>query len=992
MDEMKIRFSADLDYQADAVSAISDIFSGQDVTRSTFSVPTLGGQVGLFEDDLGVGNRLRLLDDEVLRNTQTIQLRNGLAPSGVLTGLDFTVEMETGTGKTYVYLRTIFELNRRYGFTKFIVVVPSIAIKEGTFKALQMTESHFRELYDNAPYDYFVYDSAKLNQVRNFAASSAIQIMVINIDAFRKAVEESGSSNIIHRRHDRLSGARPIDFIRSTNPIVIIDEPQSTVSTAKSAEAIAALNPLCTLRYSATHTDKLAMVYRLDSVDAYQRKLVKQIEVSSVTTDSMHNDAYVRLLSVDNKKPGPITAQLEIDVFARGAVSRKKIRVRGGSDLYELSGDRDLYEGYIVDDIYCEPGSEFISFTSNAHVVRLGQAIGDADPLEIKRLQIRSTIEAHLQKELALRPRGIKVLSLFFIDRVANYRTYDDEGNPMPGPYARIFEEEYDREIQKPVYDPLFGGPERDYDVAGLHDGYFAQDRRGGRIAWKDSRGEGKTAADESAYGLIMKDKERLLSLDEPLRFIWSHSALREGWDNPNVFQICTLNESASTVKKRQEIGRGMRICVDQGGERVYGFDVNTLTVIANESYHDFAKALQKEIETETGIKFGVVAKHDFAAIPVIGTKGEQSSLGVVESETIWSHLRGEGYLDANGKIQDALRADLKAGDAKLPDEWHEIEPLVLALLTKVAGSLHIRNRDDRRPITVNKHVLLSPEFELLWNRVKHRTSYRVDFDSEELIKRCIVDIGENLRVARPRYRLETGLLSTERSGIETELIQDRQASYGDDSHPLPDIVQILQDETMLTRETIVDILIRSRRLDAFRKNPQKFIEEVTRIIKSTMQQFLVDGISYHRIGDDEYFAQELFESEELFGYIEKNMVESVKSVYDHVVFDSDIESDFARRLELNPEVKLFAKLPAWFKIPTPLGTYNPDWAVLVERDDQQKLYFVVETKGSAVASELRPREAAKIRCGQKHFEALETGVRYELADTYEYFMDAIDG
>jgi len=545
---MKLQFDPNLPFQREAIDSIVNIFQGQEVCSTNFTVAPLkkeeGWLDGMTQSDLGIGNRLRLLDEDILKNVRAIQLRNGLAPSATLDGLNFTVEMETGTGKTYVYLRTIFELNRNYGFTKFIIVVPSIAIKEGVYKSLQMTQEHFKGLYDNVRYDYFVYNSQKLGQVRNFATDDCIQIMVINIDAFRKSFddpEKASKANIIHRPHDRMNGSRPIEFIQATNPIVIIDEPQSVDTTAKSKAAIASLNPLCTLRYSATHVDQYNMMYKLDSVDAYERKLVKQIEVASIQMQDAHNKAFIRLLKVDNKK-SPITAQIEIDVRQKsGTVKRMKKTIRTGDDLLDLSGGRDVYDGYIIEDIYCDPGNEYISFTSKPEIVSLHQAIGDVNDDEKKRLQIRRTIEEHLDKEMRLRPKGLKVLSLFFIDRVANYRAYDDDGNRQKGKYALMFEEEYARATRKPKYHALFDGADLETLAREVHNGYFAIDKKKdatGIGRFKESHGEGRTQADESAYKLIMRDKERLLSFDSKLKFIFSHSALREGWDNPNVFQI----------------------------------------------------------------------------------------------------------------------------------------------------------------------------------------------------------------------------------------------------------------------------------------------------------------------------------------------------------------------------------------------------------------------------------------------------------------------
>lgn len=999
---MKIQFDADLDYQREAINAVADVFEGQEVCETNFTVAPLRGEpqmamnFGQESGDLGVGNRLRLLEEDILENVRGIQLRNGLAPSHELDSLDFTVEMETGTGKTYVYLRSIFELNRRYGFTKFIVVVPSVAIKEGVYKSLEMTEPHFEGLFDNVPFDYFVYDSQKLGQVRNFATSSTIQIMVINIDAFRRSFEDperEDKANIIHRPHDRMTGNKPIEFIQATNPIVIVDEPQSVATTEKSREAIRSLNPLCTLRYSATHLDKHHMLYRLDSVDAYERKLVKQIEVAGIEVEDSHNKAYVKLLDVDNRK-GPIRAKLELDVRQKGGkVARKAKWARSGEDLLDTTGGRGVYDGYIIEDIYCEPGNEYVSFTSRPEIVRLGEAIGQVDDDEYKRLQIRKTIEEHLDKELTLRPRGIKVLSLFFIDRVANYRDYDDEGNPRPGKYARMFEEEYRRAARKPRYQSLFEEVDLETEAGDVHDGYFAVDKKkdaSGRGRLKDSRGEGKTQADESAYQLIMQDKERLLSFDSTLKFIFSHSALKEGWDNPNVFQICTLNETRSTMKKRQEIGRGLRLAVNQDGERVHGFDVNTLTVMANESYEDFARQLQSEIEQDEGIRFGVVEKHLFAGIPVESPDGESGYFGAEASAAVWSHLRDQGYIDAKGKVQDSLKEDLKSGALSLPLDAQAHADAITAVLRKMAGKPNIQNKDDRRPVRLNKAVYLSDEFKALWDRIKHHTTYRVNFDTQALIERCADEIRDNLRVGKARFVTRTARLDVNRGGVDAETVQETAATYDARDFQLPDIVGFLQNETNLTRRTLVEILVRSERLEDFRNNPQKFIEQVLEIVRRQMRLFIVDGIRYQRIGDEHYYAQELFEEQELFGYLNRNMIESDKSVHDHVVYDSDVEANFAEAFERNDEIKVYAKLPPWFRIDTPLGGYNPDWAVVVETDGQQRLYFVVESKGSLFTDTLRPQEEAKIKCGKAHFRALGEDVTFRVDNDYESFSRGI--
>jgi type III restriction enzyme len=997
---MKLQFDPNLDFQREAINAVVGLFEGQEVCRTNFTVMPLkyDSQAALpgMENDLGIGNRLRLLDEDIHSNVKAIQLRNGLAPSETFDSMDFTVEMETGTGKTYVYLRTIFEMNRLYGFTKFIVVVPSVAIKEGVYKSLQMTEEHFKGLYDNVQFDYFVYDSQKLGQVRNFATSDYIQIMVINIDAFRKSFtdpEKEDKANIIHRPHDRMTGSRPIEFIQATDPIVIIDEPQSVDTTEKSKEAIRSLKPLCTLRYSATHVNKHHMMYKLDSVDAYERKLVKQIEVAGIEIKDSHNKAYVKLLKVDNKK-SPIRAQIELDIAGRkGDVTRKKKWVKSGDDLLDLSSGRNVYDGYIIEDIYCEKGNEYISFTSKPDIVGLNQAIGEVNDDEYKRLQIRKTIEEHLDKEMQLRPRGLKVLSLFFIDRVANYRWYDDDGNPQPGKYALMFEEEYKRAIRRPKYHSLFEGADLETAAEGVHDGYFAVDKKkdaGGDGMLKESRGAGTTQADESAYQLIMRDKEKLLSFESKLKFIFSHSALKEGWDNPNVFQICTLNETGSVLKKRQEIGRGLRIAVNQDGERVHGFDVNRLTVMANESYEDFARQLQKEIEEEEGIRFGVVEPHLFANIPVPTEDHNTEYLGVETSRKVWDHLKEKGYIDAKGKVQDSLRADLKTGDVDLPEDVQDHAAQITAVLRKVAGNLNIKNADDRKQAKLNKAVFLGEEFKDLWKRIKYLTTFRVDFDSEKLIEKCAEEIQKSLVVGRARFITRKARLDVDRGGVQAEAVHESAAVYEARDYPLPDVVSYLQNETNLTRRTLVEIMSRSDRLADFKNNPQKYIEQVSAIIRHQMRLFIVDGIKYRKLGDQYYYAQELFEENELYGYLSKNMLESKKSVFDHVVYDSDVEEEFARSFELSDEVKVYAKLPGWFKIDTPLGSYNPDWAVLVEMDGQERLYFVVESKGSLFTDALRPAEQAKIDCGREHFKALGTDVGFTVADSYETFSEKL--
>ena len=988
---MKLQFDASLEYQEQAVSSVVDLFRGQTPKQSNFTVSMYDsmGQ-GTFFSSTGIGNKLELDEEDILDNLKEVQLRNGLKQSTSLEHgkYDFDIEMETGTGKTYVYLRTIFELNANYGFTKFIIVVPSIAIKEGVSKSLDITKEHFDMLFDNTPYDYFVYDSGKLSQVRDFATADNIQIMVINIDAFRKSFtdpEKENKANLIHRSNDKMNGMRPIDLIAETNPFVIIDEPQSVDTTPKSKEAIASLNPLCTLRYSATHVDKHNCVYKLDAIDAFEMNLVKQIEVASFATADYHNRAYMLLKSVDNKK-SPITAKIEIDALVKGEVKRKVVTVKQGSDLSEkLSGNRAIYEGYIVDEIYCEKGEEYVSFTMKPEILRIGRAVGDIDDTAVKEQQIRKTIEEHLNKELILSSKGVKVLSLFFIDRVANYRYYDDDGNAHHGKYAELFEKHYKELIQRPKYKKLIDAGIISDDETVVHNGYFSVDKKG---VFKDTNGN--TTSDDDAYNLIMKDKEKLLSFDTKLRFIFSHSALREGWDNPNVFQICTLNETNSDIKKRQEIGRGLRLCVNQTGERLNGSSINTLTVMANESYEDFAKKLQKEYETDEGIRFGFIEKHTFANITVTDENGEVSYLGAKKSDVIYKAFEENGYIDNKGKVQDKLKKALKDNTLEVPDEVKNSLSAITVVCKKISGNLNIKPASEKKSISLNKQIYLNPDFKELWDRIKYKTAYSVSFDSAELIKKCSEEMKANLSTSSAKLIYSKAELKHTAGGLDTTEKVHTAVSSGEETQLLPDIVTYLQVNTSLTRRTLVAILKDSGTLDMFKKNPQRYMEDVCKIITANMKAMLVDGIKYTKLGDDEYYAQELFDTEELTGYLEHNMIEAKKSVYEYVVYDSDNEAEFAQKFEANEDIKLYAKLPDWFKISTPLGSYNPDWAVLIEKDGDKKLYFVLETKANVSEQALRQTEYQKIKCGKKHFEALGNTVAYQATDNFNKFVENI--
>ena len=988
---MKLQFDAALDYQQAAIASVVGLFDGQQRKTNVFTVAPQLAMTRVDETPQGIGNRLELSDADVLENLRRVQMWNGLAPAEQLTyGMDFDIEMETGTGKTYVYLRSLLELHKVYGFTKFIIVVPNLAIKEGVWKSIEITRDHFANLYDHLPYDAFVYDSAKLNEVRSFATSDTVQIMVINIDAFRRSFtdpEAENKANIIHRANDRLNGRKPIELIAGTNPIVIIDEPQSVDTTPKSKEAIASLSPLAIFRYSATHIEHHHLIYKLDAKDSYELQLVKQIEVQSFQTKDANNTAYLRLVSVDYKKHA---ARVEMDVRGKSGVSRKIVTVHPGDDLYEKSKGRDLYEGFLVNDIDGTPGAEYIDFTGNPAVLRLGEALGAMDDMTLKRNQIMETIRSHLDKELQLLPMGIKVLSLFFIDKVANYRIYDENGAPQPGPYAKMFEACYRDLIQHEKYRPLrtrFHGEERLDNISDVHNGYFSIDKKGHA---KDT--SGKTQGDGDAYNLIMKDKERLLSMETPLRFIFSHSALREGWDNPNVFQICTLNETTSTVKKRQEIGRGLRLCVDQNGVRHHGFEINTLTVMANESYDEFADRLQKEYEKD-GIRFGVLEPHDFATIPVTQEDGTTQPLGVAESKAIYAAMQESGYIDKHGVIQDTMRTALAEHRLQLPLTAEPQRAAIEHIAKKAAGKLAVRKKENRQTLHLRKGVLLSPAFQELWERIKWKTTYHVAFDSRKLVDEIARRIADELTVPAPKLMLSTALLSVSEASIEATETGYVNRGRIQSAAPLPDIVTYLQNETNLTRKSIVDALIASRRLHLFRKNPQVFMDGVAKIMRDVMQGMIVDGIKYTKIGDDSFYAQELFEKEELTGYLEQNMIESRHSLYNYVVYDSDNEKGFAQAFEHNEAVELYAKLPDWFKIDTPLGSYNPDWAVVVKDDaGEKRLYLIVETKGNIAENALRPTESAKIKCGAAHFKALGEDVDFTKASNYHDLMGEIGG
>ncbi|MDR3092452.1 MAG: DEAD/DEAH box helicase family protein [Endomicrobium sp.] len=850
---MKLHFDKNQQYQKNAVEAVTEIFKGQCINK-------------------GAKNNITLSEEEILKNIQEIQKNNNLKPSQKLEGLNFTVEMETGTGKTYVYLRTIYELNKQYGFKKFVIVVPSIAIKEGVIKNLEITREHFQGLYDNTPVTFQTYDSSAVSIMREFADSNNIQILIINIDSFAK------DKNIINRPNDKLAGKKPIEFIQSVNPIVIIDEPQNMETTARKT-AIETLKPACTLRYSATHKNFYNLVYSLNPVEAYKRRLVKQIEVDSVTTENNHNNAFIELLRFKQNK-NSILAKVQIECKTATGVKPKAVII--GADekynLFKLSGEREIYRDNFIP-ININASEKFVEFR-NGRKIYLGQNNSQIRD-EIMKMQIERTILEHLSKEKRFKDQNkkVKVLSLFFIDKVSNYRSYDENGNPVAGKISEWFEEIYTKIIKdNKDYDGIIP-----FEVKKIHDGYFAKDKK---RRFKDSSGEDKD--DNDAYHLIMEDKEKLLDINEPLRFIFSHSALREGWDNPNVFQVCKLNESHSEMKKRQEIGRGLRLPVDAQGNRIHDKDINILTVISNETYADFAKSLQKEFEKDCGIEFDG------------GTK----------------------------------------------------------------------NKKDRKEVTLKKGFDLDAKFKELWDKIKYKTTYRANYETEQVVSKAgkaLEEIKDEIEAPAIRWK-KAGIEVTE-EGVSTVLKGDGKLSIIQGSFEVPNIIDYIQNKlnAKLTRKTICEIVKRSGRMADILKNPQMFLDLAVNKINNVINELMIEGIKYEKTGGQEWQMQ-CFKNMETYIdnlYTVKNQN---KTITDSIVIDSHVEEKFAKDCDSSENIDFFIKLPDWFKIMTPLGAYNPDWA-LIYKDDNKRTYLVVETKSTLDQDKLRPEEKLKIKCGKAHFK-----------------------
>jgi len=902
---MELQFSANQEYQLDAIDSVVRLFDGQ-LQAVGASELAVQGLLGLTLTEKGLSNGLTLNAEQLLANSRKVQAGNNLPESDALLPLtlesgqmldpfpNFTVEMETGTGKTYVYLRTIYELNKQYGFKKFVIVVPSVAIREGVLKNLQITYTHLQTLYSHEPCSFSVYDSVKVNELRNFALSNAIQILVINIDSFSKDSMEMNATNgnggkygkkkskgnVINQLRE--TGVRPIEFIQSTNPIVIVDEPQNMETDIRKL-AIERLNPLCTLRYSATPRNAYNLIYKLDSLRAYELGLVKQIGVDSAIELSDANRSYIEIEGFRTGKRS-VSTRMTIWVNAANGPSKKTVTIKNGDDLYKASNGREMYrDGFIVNEI--DAGEQIVRF-ANDLTVRAGQPHG-ALTEAILRLQIEATIRRHFEKEKRLKPLGIKVLSVFFIDRVSSYRIYEDGGSETKGKFALWFEEIFEQYRAKPEFADLypFSGQE-------AHGGYFAKDKQ---KRFKDSTEKGNQD-DNDAFRLIMQDKETLLDPAQPLRFIFSHSALREGWDNPNVFQICTLAETSSELKKRQEIGRGLRLAVNDKGERIVDPNINRLTVVANESYEDFAKALQMEME-EQGIAF---------------------------------------------------KKEL------------------------------IHNERKKVTIRLKKGYETDHNFTDLWQRIQDRTRYRVTYSTEKLIEDAVTAVKKISAIERPKVVVARADLAITGKGIKStetgRRTQDVEARY-----VMPDFIAQIQAKTSLSKSTVGTILLKSERLQDAINNPQRFINEVAAAINTTKRDLLVEGVEYVRVAGLVY-EMHRFQADDLMELFESNVIavqNQHKTLFSHIVIDSGSapERMFAKACEDSEDVHFYIKLPRWFTIETPVGPYNPDWALVYKND--KTLYFVAETKSTGGRegvnlSLLRPLEQLKIECGKRHFKQFE--------------------
>lgn len=1021
------------DYQTDATMAVVNCFQGQPYQSALSYRRDIGIRSGqLFNanneaieadsnDDTGFANGpVQLSSSDLVVNIQSIQEKNQIlvsdrlvSPMGVCS-LD--VEMETGTGKTYVYIKTMYELNRVYGWTKFIVVVPSVAIREGVKKSFEMTEEHFQEIYGKK-IRYFVYDSKNLQLIDSYSGDPGINVMIINMQAFNTSLKEevdTKESRIIYSKRDEFASRRPIDVIKANHPIVILDEPQKMGGDA-TQKALHNFNPLFTLNYSATHKDVHNLVYALDAVDAYQQKLVKKIEVKGITVDNLRGTdgyLYVEDILTDPKRPPRV--RLMFEVKQKNGIKRQSRLCEVDDNLEELSNGMAQYAGYRIADI--RPMTGAVSFT-NGLTMHIGELVGDVADLDLKRIQIRETIRSHLEKEEELFKKGIKTLSLFFVDEVAKYRLYDKEGNPSLGIYGQIFEEEYMQALNdfSSLFDTAYQKYLQGIDVHDTHAGYFSIDKKGRVVDSKVKRGT-DMSDDISAYDLILKDKERLLSFTEPVRFIFSHSALREGWDNPNVFQICTLKQASSTTMKRQEVGRGLRLCVDQHGFRMdakrIGDDevhrLNILTVVASESYEKFAAGLQKEISADLRDR-PQSATADYFRGMVLRANGESHKITAEEAAMIYKYLVKNDYVTMQGdRVSATYRKDM---------ENHMLAPLPKELelysegIHRAIQSVYDPSLLDGLLEDVNKpKVMDNPlnenfskkEFQELWAKINHKYVYTISFDSSELIRNAIDSIDRNLYVSSLRYTVTRGEIKVNLNETDVnkgDLFDRTQMKHGEISKPPTsnvryDLIGRVADAVSLTRRTVVSILqgIRADKFEMYRNNPEEFMSKVSRLINEQKAAIIVEHISYDQI-EGEYDSS-IFTAE---NHTTLDKALQVKKHIQPYVFtdgsaDQSVEKRFAEDLESAEAVMVYAKLPRGFSIPTPVGNYSPDWAIAFKKGTVKHIFFVAETKGTMESLELRPIERAKISCASRLFNELSTeDVVYHDVDSYQSLLDIMD-
>lgn len=1016
---MKLQFKHQK-FQADAAKAVVDVFAGQPYLTPSYMMDKGSGyhQYSLTEeqDFTGWSNQRivpGLSDQVILEHVQKIQRENQIEPSvqleGRNNGYNLTVEMETGVGKTYTYIKTMYELNRAYGWSKFIIVVPSIAIREGVYKSFEMTQEHFAEEYGKKV-RFFIYNSAQLTEIDRFASDSSINAMIINSQAFNAKGKDARR---IYMKLDSFRSRRPIDVIAKTNPILIIDEPQS-VEGKETKKRLEEFHPLLTLRYSATHkSDSIYnMVYRLDAMEAYNKKLVKKIAVKGITeTGSTATDSYVYLEGLNLSKGDP-KATIQFEVRQASGVKRKSRVVSIGDNLYDYSNGLDEYKNnFVIKSIDGRDDSvEFL----NGIKIFAGEVIGKVDEDQLRRIQIRETILSHIERERKLFYKGIKVLSLFFIDEVAKYREYDAAGQPMNGTYARMFEEEYEDVINNMQI--RLG--EDDYlkylesiPAAKTHAGYFSVDGKGKMINSKVGRKE-TTSDDVSAYELIMKNKELLLDRDpkrSPVRFIFSHSALREGWDNPNVFQICTLKQSSNDVRKRQEVGRGLRLCVNEDGERMdinaLGNDVqnvNLLTVIASESYDSFAKGLQTEMAEAVANRPRKVTPELFEKKTVKDNSGNLHIISNDEAREIWLNLRFDGYIDKAGALTDKYYEDKKNDAVVVAEEAKDYAASIIEILDSIYNpkSMVPENaRSNNVELQVDEEKLNSREFKELWSRINAKSVYVVDFDTDELIRKSIDVLDRKLRVSKIYFKVETGEMdsieSKEALAAGVAFFKSKNQGYGAtitaSSNVRYDLIGRIVEQTGLTRKAVVAILqgIQPQVFNQFKENPEEFIAKASALINDEKATAIIQHITYNVL--DERYGTDIFTEPTIRGKLDVNAMKAKKHLYDHIIYDSTNERNFANDLDTCTDVAVYVKLPNGFYISTPVGHYNPDWAIAFYEGSVKHIYFVAETKGSMRSMQLRDLEKAKIACAEEHFKAISSDkVVYGMINSYSELMNIV--